>query len=55
MALSVPFSCSKLQAVYIFIMVIRLDWYYLPNVEGLCENNHHLESNQNLVLTKTVV
>ena len=40
MALSLPLSCSKLQAAYEFRMVIRLDRDYLPNVERLYEFNH---------------
>ena len=35
--------------------VIRLDQDYLPNIERLYENNHHLASNQNRVFTQTVV
>ena len=45
MALSLPLSCSKLQAAYEFRTVIRLDRLY--------EFNHHLASNQNQVFTKT--
>ena len=55
MALGLPLSCSKLQAAYAFRMVIRLDRYYLPNIERLCENNQHLASNQDQVFIKTVV
>ena len=55
MALSLPVSCSKMQAMYELRMVITLDRDYLPNVERLYEFNHHLASNQNWVFTKTVV
>ena len=55
MALSLPLSCSKLQAEYEFTMVITLDWDYLPNVERLYEFNHHLASNQNQVYIKRVI
>ena len=35
MALSLPSSCSKLQAAYEFRMVIRLDRDYQLNIERL--------------------
>ena len=33
MVLGLSLSCRKLQAVYEFRTLIRLDQYYLPNVE----------------------
>ena len=54
MALSLPLRCSKLQAVYEFRMMIRLERDYLSNIERLYKMNHHLASNQNRVSTKNV-